>query len=345
LDLYFPDGELVSLCLDGERIDAAVEPIAQALSKAVADLTPRPDPIPQPPMTDLVVTIVEPRIHEADGMHRAAGKVQVDYEPAGDARGVKGFGVDLIAPIGPVEAEDLRWYLESYLHWPYGVFRDRATKIEAKLPLWGRALFDMLVSSEHNEEAFRAWSKAEGMRSGERIERRITIVVDDRGSGSEADQKARSTAAAMLLGLPWELLHDKTSYLFEGAFKARVRRRLPSTNALLAMEPRLPLRILLVLARPEEKGVGFLDPRASTIPLVEALDELGTDVDLTVLAEGTLTALRDALEHAERVGRPFQVVHFDGHGIYDATRGLGQLCFEKPWDAARAANSLKQQCS
>jgi CHAT domain-containing protein len=54
-----------------------------------------------------------------------------------------------------------------------------------------------------------------------------------------------------------------------------------------------------------------------------------------VLSEGTVRALREALDAGEREGRPYQVVHFDGHGIYDRKTGLGRLCFEDAEDAAK----------
>ena len=139
----------------------------------------------------------------------------------------------------------------------------------------------------------------------------------------------------MLLALPWELLADDRGHPFEGKLRARVRGKPPSTEAIEAAEPRLPLRVLLVLARPEEPGVSFLDPRASALPLARAIEDLGDDVELTVLADGTVKALRDALDAGEREGRSYQVVHFDGHGIYDRKTGLGRLCFEDAEDAAK----------
>lgn len=41
------------------------------------------------------------------------------------------------APLGPIELEELRWYLEQYAIWPSGVFRDRAKKVEQALATWG----------------------------------------------------------------------------------------------------------------------------------------------------------------------------------------------------------------
>lgn len=42
--------------------------------------------------------------------------------------------------MGPIEVEDLRWYLEKFAIWPSEYFRDRARQVEAKLMKWGAAL-------------------------------------------------------------------------------------------------------------------------------------------------------------------------------------------------------------
>ncbi len=132
---------------------------------------------------------------------------------------------------------------------------------------------------------------------------------------------------------------DRGARLF-GSCSGHVEgRKLPSTEAIEAAEPRLPLRVLLVLARPEEPGVSFLDPRASALPLATAIEDLGDDVALTVLAEGTVKALREALDAGEREERPFQVVHFDGHGVYDKKTGLGRLCGGRSQGLARTGRT------
>ncbi len=282
---------------------------------------------PFPPMAELVLEFTAPRKHELGGLHRAAARARTSYRPPGGSRGVDGPWTDFLAPLGPIEAGELTWYLESYREWPFGPFKDRARKLEESLPRWGRLLFDALPGLADQAQAARAFRDGKGNPAGQPIERRITILVDDRGGDGEA--------AAMLLALPWELLADDRGYLFEGKLRARVRRKLPSTEAIEAAEPRLPLRVLLVLARPEEPGVSFLDPRASALPLARAIEDLGDDVELTVLADGTVKALRDALDAGEREGRSYQVVHFDGHGIYDRKTGLGRLCFEDAEDAAK----------
>ena len=93
-----------------------------------------------------------------------------------------------------------------------------------------------------------------------------------------------------------------------------------------------PIRILLISARPEDPACSYLDHRASAQPLVAAMETLGSLVELTLLSPATLPALRLALAQAQRSGKPYHVVHFDGHGVYDAKVGLGGLCFEDPQD-------------
>src|SRR6185295_7033252 len=76
-------------------------------------------------------------------------------------------------------------------------------------------------------------------------------------------------AATLLLGLPWELLHDGDGYLFQGAKPTRVRRRLPNTRTLDVSVVAAPIRVLLVTARPEDDSCGYIDHRASALLLVE----------------------------------------------------------------------------
>jgi len=93
-----------------------------------------------------------------------------------------------------------------------------------------------------------------------------------------------------------------------------------------------PIRILLVTARPEDDACGYIDHRASALPLVEAMEALPGLVKIHVLDPPTLPALRDELDRARAERKPYHVVHFDGHGVYDRRVGLGGLCFEEPQD-------------
>ncbi|MFB0534074.1 MAG: CHAT domain-containing protein, partial [Anaerolineae bacterium] len=146
----------------------------------------------------------------------------------------------------------------------------------------------------------------------------------------------------MLLGLPWELLHDGRSYLFHGARPVLVRRRLPSQRYFPRLMAEPPIRVLLVSPRPEDEGTRYIDHRVIAQPMVEAIGELGELADLTVLSPPTFPALQAALQEAEERGEPFHVVHFDGHGVFDKRIGLGGLCFEDPRDVDRLTERRHQ---
>jgi tetratricopeptide (TPR) repeat protein len=68
---------------------------------------------------------------------------------------------------------------------------------------------------------------------------------------------------------------------------------------------------------------------------VEATEALPGLVKLHLLSPPTLPALRAELERARDQKRPYHVVHFDGHGVYDPSVGLGGLCFERPEDSGK----------
>jgi hypothetical protein len=92
----------------------------------------------------------------------------------------------------------------------------------------------------------------------ELAERRFSIFVEaavEAGAEPVEAERARE-AATLLLGLPWELLHDDKSFLFQGAKPVRVRRRLPNTEErkVPVLDP--PIRVLLITARPEDDACG-----------------------------------------------------------------------------------------
>lgn len=265
-------------------------------------------------------------------LRRATARARLLYQPATPGqRPVESAQTwRFIAPLGPIEAEELRWYLEKYAIWPGGPFRERAHKVEQNLKAWGRQLYAAAIPAGPTEDVLRAWAKVNGHAG-----RRFSVQVDTRldVDAPDADVTASREAATMLLGLPWELLHDRDSFLFLGAKPTRVRRRLPNTRdhgvPILAM----PIRILLICARPEDGGCSYIDHRISAQPLVDAMEQLPGLVDLHILTPPTLPALRKELERARNEYRPYHVVHFDGHGVYNRQAGLGGLCFEHPDDA------------
>jgi hypothetical protein len=69
----------------------------------------------------------------------------------------------------------------------------------------------------------------------------------------------------------------------------------------------------MVISRPAgTRDVGY---QMVARPLLERLDAVRGEVDLTVLRPPTFDALHQAVKQAADAGVPFHVVHFDGHGV------------------------------
>ena len=314
--------------------------LSEALPAILAALGERLPDDPQPvqevaaqPVEDLLLELRDPHIQTEAGTRRVAATATLVYDPADPAaRRVESRRFTFTAPLGPIEADELRWYLESYYLWPTGVFKARAERIEAQLPQWGQDLYHAVIATQHAQEALHAWQHA-----APGAERRFSVLVDSDlpDSSSPEAQAAAKEAATGLLALPWELLHDRRSYLFQGQHAVRVRRRLPNRYAQPHAVTDLPIRILLVSPRPENAHTGYIDHRVSALPLVEAVESLGKLAELTVLTPPTFPALQQALQRAASAQQPFDVVHFDGHGVYDRRHGLGGLCFEDPHDSQK----------
>jgi tetratricopeptide (TPR) repeat protein len=231
-------------------------------------------------------------------------------------------------PLGAAALADMRWYLEEYPRWPMDIDRERTHRVEADLEGWGRALFDALF---HDRPAGRLYER---FVDHDATQRRIVVEA----------------ASPQVQRLPWELLAVDTGPLF-------ARRQKPvslTRRVLLEYEPpvrtfALPLRVLMVVSRPEEAG--FIDPRSVARGMLDALDSLVQEgrVAVEFLRPPTLAALDEALRRGERQGRPFHIVHFDGHGVYHRQSGLGQLAFEHD-DAsldlvdANRLGTLLQEC-
>ena len=212
---------------------------------------------------------------------------------------------DFRTPLKDADLTDLRWYIERYPAWPVGPDYDRAQDVQARLPVMGRALFDAVFQAA--PDAMRLFERFDARRTAE-----ATLTVD--------------TAEPRILRLPWELLADAGGYLFSRRPEITVRRRMRQTRATRVRPFDLPVRILMAVSRPEGDGVGFIDPRSSAEPLLDAVAALGDRVEVEFLRPPTVAALTARLR--DRAAPPVHVLHFDGHGVYDPGVGLGFLLFE-----------------
>ncbi|MDX1999925.1 MAG: tetratricopeptide repeat protein [Thermoanaerobaculia bacterium] len=333
LEEFFESEPLyISVSSAAGGVEAALNPILVAMGVRDPAEVPVPAPPKLEPLEELVLELSDLEFFEQDQRRRASARARLVYEPAtaGRRRVASEQTWRLVAPMGPIETEEVRWYLEKYAIWPSEYFRERASRVEAALEAWGRLLYDAALPAAHRDNVLEAWSQID-----DHAGRRFSIEVDAsvEAGTSAAEAAAVREAATLLLGLPWELLHDGDGFLFQGAKPVRVRRRLPNTRPLDIAVVAAPIRVLLVTARPEDEACGYLDHRASALPLVEAMEELGGLVRLHVLSPPTSDALGKELKRAFDAREPYHVVHFDGHGVYDRTVGLGGLCFESPQDS------------
>ena len=138
--------------------------------------------------------------------------------------------------------------------------------------------------------------------------------------GACAHQRARDrglevvfrSAEPGLLGLPWELMRDGAGPVALGA--GGISRSLPVADSAGTLEvPGGRLRVLMVISRPG--GTSDVGYQMVARPLLERLDAVRGEVDLTVLRPPTFGALGQAVRQAAEAGEPFHVVHFDGHGV------------------------------
>ncbi len=208
---------------------------------------------------------------------------------------------------------DLRWYLEKFLPFPYGIFPDKAKKIEQKFQEWGQRLFELVFPRSTKAWDFFCEATREGLDKCE-----INISSDD----------------PTVLNLPWELLYSP-DYQFLAPSLAGMYRSLSghAVRAEIGQLPQDKLNILLVIARP----YGEKDVALKTIarPLLEALKPIQKYVNLKVLRPPSFEEFERELNAHKGF---YHIVHFDGHGNFDpdstgfqysfGSKGQGVLVFE-----------------
>jgi len=227
-------------------------------------------------------------------------------------------------PLTDKALTELRWYIERYYYWPQGPDYIRAAELEKGLREMGSALFDAVFKK--SPDALRLFERMMAHRDDG-----ATLTID--------------STEPRILRLPWELIADEGGYLFSKKPQVNVRRRLHKVAKAQQHAFDLPARVLMVISRPDEAG--FIDPRSSAEPMLDALDELGDQVIVEFLRPPTLATLTRRLRDPRLP--PVHVVHFDGHGVYDKGIGLGFLLFEddehkKDLVDAERLGSLLNEC-
>ncbi|MFF3714193.1 tetratricopeptide repeat protein [Streptomyces phaeochromogenes] len=229
------------------------------------------------------------------------GRVSVSAWRAGETLPNRvGDPVPLVWPLDGPALEELRWYLEDYLRAPFGVYGERGPRVEAQFPKWGAQVFEAVFGSGPARDAY----------------------TRARARGGPVEIVVRS-GTAQHLGLPWELMADPerpTPIALDD--QVVVSRSLPTAalgNVFTVGGSRL--RVLMVISRPS--GTADVGYQMIARPLLRRLEAVRGQVDLVVLRPPTLEHLERTLEEAREAGEPFQIVHFDGHGVFGQAPGGG----------------------
>jgi CHAT domain-containing protein len=209
-----------------------------------------------------------------------------------------------VNPISDSDYQELRWYLETYSSaYTAEPDKDRAERMVQQLPLWGEALFKAVFLQD-------------------RTAKRLLERLQD-----EEEEKRYVTISALfpdVLSLPWELLKDPDGvFLFNENPRIAVRRSLKSRGGRKArqVKPKKVLRLLFVVSRP--LGAGFIDPRMEAQAVLKALAEAKVNqVEVEFLRQATFDSLINRLEEEDLP--PVDIVHFDGHGVFDTTGDLAE---------------------
>jgi len=210
--------------------------------------------------------------------------------------------LDFHAPLDASALDDIRWYFEVYAsRYATDVDDERAARIAANLPTWGEKLFEAVFA---HRAAQRLVNDFQNLNEAGRL---LTI-------GSDRPE---------ILSLPWELLKDPTgAYLFHEEPRISIRRKLSGAGGgrkAFTPTPKERLRLLFVVSRPE--GAGFIDPRSDAQAVMAALEqEAAGMVDVEFLRPATIDNLIARLE--DRTLPPVDIVHFDGHGVFDRAGSL-----------------------
>ncbi|MEE3718732.1 CHAT domain-containing protein [Tumidithrix elongata RA019] len=243
--------------------------------------------------------------------------------------------LEFVAPVNDRDRAEIRWYLESYAaHYMMDVDDRSAERIEAKLPVWGTALFEAIFSGGDAKEIFNNFQDSD--------ERNKILTI--------------SASHPLILSLPWELLCDpKRTYLSHGENPISIRRSFSQlTNESEFQQkqvkqgivpPKNRLHLLFAISRPT--SAGFLDPRKDALATLKAIAKNAQGlIDVEFLRPGTLDKLVERL--ADKSLPSVDIVHFDGHGVFDVNKNIGYLLFEDIGgngdrvSAAKVGESLSQ---
>ena len=207
-----------------------------------------------------------------------------------------------ISPLVEADLKNIQWYLETYAaQYTADVDDQRAQRVAEQLPKWGQALFNAVFRDRPTQRLFNNFQDCE------EEDKLLTI----------------STIYPAILSLPWELLRDTAgTYLVHDNPRISIRRRFAGAGGgrkPFKIKPKDCLRMLFVISRPTDAG--FINPRGEAMAVLRAIDqEAAGKIEVEFLRPATLDNLIERLEDKRQPS--VDIVHFDGHGVFDADGSL-----------------------
>jgi CHAT domain len=201
-------------------------------------------------------------------------------------------------PSEPADQELIRWYFEDYRNESGDPGTGKpAARAGRQLGKLGTDLFGVVF--EASQDTRRLWAAVQPDLASFRVE----IATDVAGATA----------------LPWEIMTDTSGQPLALHAAALVRAHPQAARPPKLPRDDIPVRVLLVTSRPGVKDVPFWSVAHHLARLQE---DSGGVLRLDVLRPPTFVQLTRTLQAARDNGRPYQVVHFDGHGIWgDASDG------------------------
>ena len=195
----------------------------------------------------------------------------------------------------PQEQEELRWYMENYLMRAESVEEVQVEQVEQWMKRRGEELYTKVLAANQGTQAI--WFAVREQLADLRVE--ITTGIAEAAS------------------IPWELMRDPQS---DSAIALRVQSfvrvqsdpNLSFVSVPPADEDRI--RLLYIVCRPG--GRNDVELRAVANRLLQDLGKDLAPFDITALRPPTFERLQKELTDAKAAGRPYHIVHFDGHGCY-----------------------------
>ncbi len=239
-------------------------------------------------------------------------RVRVSYRPQEGAQAQE-READFNFTVSDQERQDIQWYLEEYLLYPWGEFTTRAERVEEMMEQLGVRLFDAVFGTRETIALY-------------------THVADDLANTRVVIHASDPDGIA----LPWELMRDSTRGEFGDL--ARLAHAFVRSQSNLSFQPPAALsgsttfNILMVICRPG--GEGDIPFQTDARPLLELFRPHRDRIRLDILRPPTFEELGRVLNDKPNF---YHVLHFDGHGAFppQGIEADGLLLFEGETDEPR----------